>query len=122
MLREQPLVADAWTRDELLGSDNRNQYAGAWRRSFHPERSSDLLLQLAPGVVSYAEGTGHGTPYEYDQHIPLVIRGPGWSGVDEQRVGAIDLAPTIAAMVGVPIAEGVDGKPLSPARTVLRHK
>lgn len=117
LLREQPLLTDAWTRDELLASDDRNEYAQAWRRSFHPERSSDLLLQLAPGVVIYAEGTGHGTPYEYDQHVPLTIFGRGWSGVEEQRVGIVDIAPTIASIVGVPIAEGVDGKVLTAPRT-----
>jgi predicted AlkP superfamily pyrophosphatase or phosphodiesterase len=122
LLREQPLLADAWTRDELLAIENRNEYAEAWRRSFHPERSSDLLLQLAPGVVSYAEGTGHGTPYEYDQHVPLTIRGRGWSGVEQRRVGVVDIAPTIAAMVGVPIAEGVDGRVLSPAHTANRRR
>jgi predicted AlkP superfamily pyrophosphatase or phosphodiesterase len=117
LLRAQPLVADVWTRDELLGPDNRNEFAEPWRRSFHPERSSDLLIQLAPGVVTYAEGTGHGTPYEYDQHVPLWIRGRGWSGVDERRVGAIDIAPTIAAMVGITIADEIDGHAISPART-----
>ncbi|HVH97192.1 MAG TPA: alkaline phosphatase family protein [Enhygromyxa sp.] len=122
LLRAQPRIADAWTREELLGPDNRNEFAEAWRRSFHPERSSDLLLQLAPGVVTYAEGTGHGTPYEYDQHVPLAIRGGGWSGVEPQRVGAVDIAPTIAAIVGVPIAAGVDGRALSPADTALRRK
>lgn len=115
-LRESPLVADVWTRDELLGTDHRNEYAESWRRTFHPERSSDLLIQLAPGVVSYAEGTGHGTPYEYDQHVPLLIRGPGWSGVDDHRVATVDLAPTIAALVGVPIGEGIDGAVLMAAR------
>lgn len=117
LLRADPLVADAWTRDELLGTDDRNEFAAAWRRSFHPERSSDLLIQLAPGVVSYPEGTGHGTPYEYDQHVPLAIRGRGWAGVDERRVGVVDIAPTIAAMVGIPIADGVDGQAIT-ARTV----
>jgi hypothetical protein len=121
LLREQPQVADVWTRDELLGQDNRADFAQAWRRTFHPERSSDLLIQLAPGVVSYAEGTGHGTPYEYDQHVPLAIRGPGWSGVDERRVATVDIAPTIATIVGVgvgvgvgvPIAADIDGRALT---------
>jgi predicted AlkP superfamily pyrophosphatase or phosphodiesterase len=120
--RGDPRVADVWTRDELMTESNRNDYAQAWRRSFHPERSSDLLLQLAPGVVTYLEGTGHGTPYEYDQHVPLLIRGRGWSGVDEQRVGMVDIAPTIAVIVGVPIPEGVDGRVLSPAHSQSPYK
>lgn len=122
LLREQQGVADVWTRDELLAGTNRSEFAEDWRRSFHPERSSDLLIQLAPGVVTYAEGTGHGTPYEYDQHVPLAIRGPGWAGVDERRIATVDVAPTIATMVGVPIADGIDGRAISPAHTANRGR
>lgn len=113
LIRAEPLIADVWTRDELAGTDNRNEFADAWRRSFHPERSSDLLLQYAPGVVSYPEGTGHGTPYEYDQHVPLIIRGQGWSGVGSERVATVDIAPTIAAIIGIAAADGVDGQALA---------
>lgn len=112
LMRADARIADVWTRDELLGDEDRNGYAAAWRRSFHPERSSDLLIQFAPGVVSHPEGTGHGTPYEYDQHVPLVIRGPGWTGVEASRVSTVDVAPTIAGLVGVAVADGVDGHPL----------
>jgi predicted AlkP superfamily pyrophosphatase or phosphodiesterase len=113
LLRERDEVDDAWTRDELAGSDERSEYARAWRISFHPERSSDINLQFAPGVVLYSEGTGHGTPYPYDQHVPLLIRGAGRAGVDDQPVSSIDVAPTIAELVGVAVPAGVDGKAIS---------
>src|SRR6185295_10089734 len=61
VLRERDELEDAWTLDELAGTENRNEYAHAWRVSVLPERSSDINLQFAPGVVMYAEGTGHGT-------------------------------------------------------------
>lgn len=113
ILRERDEVEDAWTRDELAGSENRNEYAQAWRISFHSERSSDINLQFAPGVVLYSEGTGHGTPYPYDQHVPLLIRGAGRPGVDDQPVASVDVAPTIAELVGVAVPAGVDGKAIS---------
>jgi predicted AlkP superfamily pyrophosphatase or phosphodiesterase len=113
ILRERDDLEDAWTRDELVGSDDRNEYAQAWRISFHPERSSDINLQFAPGVVLYSEGTGHGTPYRYDQHVPLLIRGAGRPGLDDQPVSSVDVAPTIAGLVGVAVPAGVDGKAIS---------
>lgn len=113
ILRERDEIDDTWTRDELAGSDNRSEYTQAWRISFHPERSSDLNLQFAPGVVLYSEGTGHGTPYPYDQHVPLLIRGAGRPGVDDQPVASVDVAPTIAELVGVAVPAGVDGKAIS---------
>jgi predicted AlkP superfamily pyrophosphatase or phosphodiesterase len=113
LLREREEIEDAWTRDELAGSENRNEYAQPWRISFFPERSSDINLQFAPGVVLYSEGTGHGTPYPYDQHVPLLIRGAGSPGVDDQPVASVDVAPTIAGLVGVAVPAGVDGKAIS---------
>jgi hypothetical protein len=117
LLRADPRVADAWTLDELARpaptDGEAREYADAWRRSFHPKRSSDVLIQLAPGVVNYPEGTGHGTPYAYDQHVPLIVRGPGWSGTSSQRVATLDIAPTIAALLGVPAPNDLDGTPLA---------
>lgn len=113
ILRERDEIEDAWTRDELAGSENRTEYAQAWRISFLDERSSDINLQFAPGVVLYSEGTGHGTPYPYDQHVPLLIRGAGRPGVDDQPVASVDVAPTIAGLVGVAVPAGVDGKAIS---------
>lgn len=116
-LREHPLLADAWTRDELAGAEDRNELAGAWRRSFHPERSSDILVQFAPGVTSYAKGSGHGTPYPYDQHVPLLIRTPasisGWTGEDARRVHTVDIAPTLARLAGFAPPEDLDGTPIT---------
>lgn len=113
VLRERDEIEDTWTSDELGSSENRNEYAHAWRLSFHPERSSDINLQFAPGVVLYSEGTGHGTPYPYDQHVPLLIRGAGTPGDDDQPVASVDVAPTIAGLVGVAVPAGVDGKAIS---------
>ena len=110
VLRERDELEDAWTIDELMGTDNRSEYMQSWRVSVHPERSSDVNLQFAPGVVMYAEGTGHGTPYAYDQHVPLIIFGAGKAGVDDQPVWSVDVAPTVAGLVGVPVPDGVDGK------------
>jgi predicted AlkP superfamily pyrophosphatase or phosphodiesterase len=113
LLRERDELEDAWTLDELAGLEDRTKYAQTWRVSVHPERSSDINLQFAPGVVMYAEGTGHGTPYAYDQHVPLVIRGAGRPAVDDQVVWSVDVAPTIAELVGVAVPAGVDGKAIS---------
>jgi predicted AlkP superfamily pyrophosphatase or phosphodiesterase len=111
-LRELDDLADAWTRDELLGGEDRTEFAAAWRYSFHPERSAQILLQYAPGVVMYAEGTGHGTPYDYDQHVPLVIVGPGIAGTWTEPVRSVDIAPTIAALIELAIPTDLDGVPL----------
>ena len=108
-LRARKDVADAWTRDELAGQPER-KYAAAWQRSFDPERSSDLLVQLARGGSLYPVGTGHGTPYAYDQHVPLIVVGPGLGGTSDARREIVDIAPTLAQLLGIEAAAGVDGQ------------
>ncbi len=56
--------------------------------------------------------SGKQTAYDFDIHMPLVVRGPGIpSGrTADQLVGNIDLAPTFAAMAGAKPASFVDGR------------
>jgi arylsulfatase A-like enzyme len=51
-------------------------------------------------------------------HVPLILAGPGVpSG---KRIGAartVDLVPTVLTLLGRPVPEGLDGRPLvKPAR------
>jgi arylsulfatase A-like enzyme len=71
--------------------------------------------------------TSHGTPYNYDAHIPLIIMGrqvaPGeYSG----QAALNDLAPTLATLVGVEIPSGSVGRVLTealrPAATSSRSR
>jgi arylsulfatase A-like enzyme len=56
--------------------------------------------------------SGKQTAYEFDTHVPLVVRGPGIPAgrVADQLVGNIDLAPTFAAMAGAATPDFVDGR------------
>jgi arylsulfatase A-like enzyme len=58
--------------------------------------------------------TDHGTTNRLDVLIPIIIRAPG---ITPQRVarpvGAVDLAPTLAALLGVTPTEPLDGRPLA---------
>jgi arylsulfatase A-like enzyme len=55
---------------------------------------------------------GKQTPYDFDIHVPLVVRGPGIPArrTADQLVGNVDLAPTFAAMGGVSTPSFVDGR------------
>jgi len=65
---------------------------------------------------------GHAhTLYREALEIPLIVAGPGLEpAVRDEAVGTIDIAPTIAAIAGVPFASGGDGVDLRgviPTRT-----
>lgn len=76
-------------------------------RSFHPDRSGDLLIFMAPGSIwgKYAEkdaGTTHGSPNEYDRHVPLLIRSPRYAaGPHPEAVDMASIGPTVGQMVGI---------------------
>ena len=61
-----------------------------------------------------ASGTTHGTPYNYDAHIPLILMGSRIApGEYSQETALNDLAPTLATMVGVEIPAGSSGRVLT---------
>ena len=59
-----------------------------------------------------------GQPYDTDLRVPFMIRGPGISaGVSIEHIGLnIDVAPTIASLLGVapPAAAKIDGRSMEP--------
>jgi hypothetical protein len=79
-LKTQPAVETAYTRTELLrGVPEDDRIGQMVRRSFYAERSGDVIILTKPYylVWSRLKGTGHGSPYPYDTHVPLVVFGPG---------------------------------------------
>lgn len=110
-----PQVAFAWTRDELLDPTVVvGPYLKDWRLSYDSERSQDVIFSPKPYIVDRAKnGTNHGTPYDYDAHIPLVWYGAGVpAGVHAERVGTDAIAPTLARVLGVPPPPQAHAAPL----------
>jgi arylsulfatase A-like enzyme len=52
----------------------------------------------------------HGSPHDYDRHVPLVFWGGTWkAGRRETPVSTVDLAPTLAGALALPVPEPIDG-------------
>lgn len=116
-LERQPGVVRAWTAAELDASAD--EMAAAYRRSRDPERSGDLAVEPAEGCLftTYATGTTHGSPWPYDRDVPLVLWGAGVEpGASDVEAATVDLAPTLAAMLGVAVPDDVDGHVLPGVR------
>ncbi|MBK7292689.1 MAG: alkaline phosphatase family protein [Holophagaceae bacterium] len=121
-LKARPEVADAFTAEELLatdpaatGSPRDSSLRVLLRRSFHPERSGDILVAVKPfvafGTPPTDYPTGHGTPNAYDRRVPLIFWGPWKGGERKTPVRTVDLAPTLARELGLKPGT-VDGKVL----------
>jgi predicted AlkP superfamily pyrophosphatase or phosphodiesterase len=120
-LEKLPWVAEAWTQKELLEAAPRDSFAVLFRRSLHPGREGGRFsrwgveVRFVEGFIVDDLGTGHGAPYWHDRHVPMVFMGPGIPpGLDPSAgVHTVDLAPTLARLIGVPVPDGVDGKALA---------
>ena len=87
------------------------------RASFHPDRSGDFIVLLRKGVTpiaSTARGyvATHGSPWDYDRRVPILFWREGIRHFEQPlSVMTVDIAPTLAALVGVDIpADETDGK------------
>jgi predicted AlkP superfamily pyrophosphatase or phosphodiesterase len=112
-----PHVARVYTRDQLLlGTVTPDRIGQRVMRGFNPQRSGDLEIILEPYWMRSATGTTHGSPYNYDAHIPLVLMGPRIkAGTYSDHVALNDLAPTITTIVGVDPPSGSSGRVLTEA-------
>ncbi len=117
-MRKLEFVADAFTADELASGvdDGQRPFLGRYQRSFYAPSSPDVQLRFKQWLLVAAEshGTSHGSPYAYDTHVPVVFFGAGVRpGMHERPVGTVDVAPTLAELLGVKRPEDLDGHSLA---------
>lgn len=115
--RQLEEVERVYTKEQLISRDPVvDTMERRLRNGFHLERSGDVLLVFKPYYLEtvYAEGTSHGSPYDYDTHVPLIFLGKGFSADRfDKEVHTVDIAPTIAAVLKTKPLNPVDGKPIT---------
>ena len=103
-LEAHPAEPDSFTRLQINGHVT-GRPSGLLTRA-------GIEMMLSEGVLtwSYPVGTGHGSPYHYDRHVPLIFYGAGIApGASAERVSVADVAPTLAALIGVQVPDDLDG-------------
>jgi predicted AlkP superfamily pyrophosphatase or phosphodiesterase len=113
-----PGIYAAYGRTRILeGRLPRTDVGDRIERSFHPRLSGDLVLVTEPfWVPGTLSGTTHGSPYAYDTHVPLLLAGPGIRpGRYPARASTLDLAPTLADLLGLLPPAGSEGRVLAEA-------
>jgi arylsulfatase A-like enzyme len=80
----------------------------------HSHKTPEIFPIVTPGYLyNNPYGTGHGSPYDYDTHVPLIFaRDHFQSKTMNEAHATVDIAPTIAKIIGVKIPEFCDGKPI----------
>lgn len=109
-------VAAAFTRAQFLtGSLPDSPIARKAANSFNSKRSGDVFLVYMPFAVPTwsATGTTHGTPWDYDTQVPLILWGSAFKpGFYANACQPVDLAATLAALLGLTQPSGSQGAPL----------
>jgi predicted AlkP superfamily pyrophosphatase or phosphodiesterase len=87
------------------------------QNGYNHKRSGDILMVFDPATIDYSPtGSSHGTPHIYDTHIPLILFGKGIrSGELYRRTHIRDIAPTMAALLGIAFPNGTTGIPIPEA-------
>lgn len=98
------LVETVYTHSQLLSDKPSNDpYIEFFRNSFFQPRSPHLsvLVKKYTYLEPYVGGTGHGTAYDYDRHVPIIFMGPDIEpGAYPDPCGPEDIAPTLAKLLG----------------------
>ena len=112
-----PAVAGFYTAGGYCSTDD--GWRERFRNSFHHARSGDVMLSYLPEYVEdFGQGRGisYGSLYNYDARVPLCFYGPQFTaGVFESTVQSVDVAPTLARVMGVAQPSTSQGRVLGEA-------
>jgi hypothetical protein len=110
-------VRDYYTKSELASGEVADTDLGRkYLNSYSPEGS--WFVMGVPDIYSVgsAKGTDHGTPYNYDTHVPLALYGlPFQPGNYRGKSEPIDLVATLASLLGINAPTHAVGRVLTEA-------
>jgi hypothetical protein len=96
-------LRDYYTKSQLAAGEAPNTPLGRkYLNSYSPHGSWFVMGVPEIYTVGPGGGTDHTSPYNYDTHVPLALYGlPFQAGTYRTDVETIDLAPTLASLLGI---------------------
>jgi len=90
--------------------------------SYSPAGGWYVMGVPAPFTVGSTKGTDHASPYTYDTHVPLAFYGlPFQLGAYHTHAEPVDLAVTLASLLGINAPTHATGRVLTEALAPPRH-
>lgn len=111
-------VADVINLNDIGRAPLNTYQLEMYKNNINAKRSGDIQVIVQPGwfASSYGTGTDHGTPYNYDTHVPFLLYGWGVNkGETLRRTTIADIAPTISALLHILPPSGNVGNPVEEA-------
>jgi predicted AlkP superfamily pyrophosphatase or phosphodiesterase len=100
------------------GTVPENFLTTAISHNYHPKRSGNIYVVFNPGwFINDLDGLSvavvHGSPWRYDTFVPIIFAGYGLkSQIISRRVHTVDVAITLATIVGTKPPSGAGGEVL----------
>jgi predicted AlkP superfamily pyrophosphatase or phosphodiesterase len=118
-VRAVPGVARVDRFAELAQRDTTKDFvARRWLHMFPADVAPELVVTLKPYWAWGSPGGSaqHGSPWDYDAQVPIVFYGPAFRpGHYDTVVRVVDMAPTLAQVIGARPTERLDGHVLRAA-------
>ena len=118
-LNTLPFVAATYSFSEVesgVASDSFQvlfAHSHSRRRAVGPAARTGVYVRYKRNVTSSTSPASHSTPYYYDRHVPMIfLGGTIQPGVSDDRVATVDVAPTLAWLIGTPAPDDLDGRVL----------
>lgn len=110
-VRRLPGIQRADVIDDLVRADTvRDAIARRWLHMFRPGGSALVGITVDPYNVTYGTGAQHGQPHDYDAGVPVLFAGRAFiQGIDTGTARVVDIAPTLAHLLGITPGERLDG-------------
>ncbi len=110
-------IRDYFTKFQLAEGAVPNTAMGKkFLHSYSPEAGWYVMGIPEPYTVGSSHGTDHASPYTYDTHVPLAFYGlPFRPGTYRTHAEPVDLAPTLASLLGINAPTHSTGRVLTEA-------
>jgi len=119
VLLNEPWIYDVYDFSDLeeVVANYENYSLNMLLNNSHPKYRGDLAFFVNPFWVRRSSSTSnHGTPTTYDTHVPIIFYGKGVKpGSSYERHNVKDIAPTLAAILGINFPILTTGNVLSDA-------
>jgi predicted AlkP superfamily pyrophosphatase or phosphodiesterase len=137
-LERAPFIGGVYTEQRLARARGKNWKSQLMKRSFrpghipnfplwsdkprpfHPARYGIFVI-FKEGMIFDAAKSVHGSPYAADRLVPVIFFGAGVPhAVKREGARTVDVAPTLAALAGIPAPPKLDGRVLFLAKAAER--
>ncbi len=109
-IQSYPGIDNVYSSEQILGGSD-DHFMNLIKNGFNSNISGDIMYTMMPNWTYYRKGSTHGRRFNHDTHVPLILYGNGIKkGSISRKTDVIDIAPTVASVLGINSPNGSTGQ------------